>query len=117
MSFNDVMAKALEQAKALQKQVTEAATEAAEQMKPHIEQSLEKARELQATLARQAGESSEVAAKSAEVARGHINEYIKMGSEAMRESAELTRQTTLKMVDQSKKIVDAASAAMSKKPE
>ncbi len=117
MSFNDVMAKALEQAKALQKQVTEAASEAAEQMKPHIEQSLEKARELQATLARQAGESSEVAAKGAEVARVHLNEYIKMGSEAMRESAELTRQTTLKMVDQSKKIVDAASAAMSKKQE
>ena len=50
--------------------------------------------------------------------RGHLSEFIRIGSEAMRESAELTRQTTLKMVDQSKKIVDAANAAAtSKKPE
>jgi hypothetical protein len=35
----------------------------------------------------------------------------------MKESAEQTRQTAQQMVDQSKKIVEAASAAISKKPE
>jgi len=115
--FNDAMDKALAQARELQKQMTAAATDAAAQMKPHLEQSLEKARELQATLSRQAGESGEVAAKGADVARAHLDEFMRMGSEAMRESAELTRQTTLRMLDQSKKIVDAASDAITKKPE
>jgi hypothetical protein len=117
MGFNELMTRALAQAKELQKQVTLAANEAAEQMKPHVEQSLVKARELQDTLSRQAGESSEVAAKGAEVARAHLNDYLRMGGDAMRESAALTRETTLKMVEQSKKIVEAANAALSKKPE
>ena len=118
MAFNDALEKALAQARELQRQITEVATDAAEQMKPHLEQSIVKAREIQETLTRQAGEQSEVAAKGAEVARAHVSEFLKMGSEAMRESAELTRQTTLKMVEQSKKIVEAASAAAtSKKPD
>ena len=117
MNFNDALEKALAQARELQRQITEVATDAAEQMKPHLEQSMVKAREIQETLARQAGEQSEVAAKQAEVARAHLNEFVKMGTEAMRESAELTRQTALKMVDQSKKIVEAAASATSKKPD
>jgi hypothetical protein len=108
----------LAEAKELQKTVTAAANDAAEKMKPQVEQSLERARQLQETLARQAAQQSEVASKGAEAARGHLSEFIRIGTEAMRESAELTRQTTLKMVDQSKKIVDAANAAAtSKKPE
>jgi hypothetical protein len=112
-----VLDRILEQARELQKTITAAANDAGEQMKPHVEQSLVRARELEATLRRQAAEQSEVASKGAEVARTHLNEFIRIGSEALRESAELTRQTTMKMVDQSKKIVDAANAATSKKPE
>ncbi len=111
MNFNDAMDRALAQARAMQKQVTEAVNKTAEQMKPHVEKSLEDARELQATLSKHAEESGELAAKQAHATLGHVNDYIKMGGEALRESAERTRETALKMVDQSRKIVDAARAA------
>jgi len=117
MDFNSAMERALAQARELQKQVSAAASDAAEQMKPHLEQSLEKAKELQATLGKHATESGEIAAKSTETARAHLNDFIRMGGDAMRESAEQTRQTALKMVEESRKIVEAASEAISKKPE
>jgi hypothetical protein len=83
-------------------------------MKPHLAQSIESAKTMQATLAAHAAQQSTIASKSAEGALSNLNEYIKMGSEAMKESIEVTRATTLKMVDQSKKIVDAANSAISK---
>jgi hypothetical protein len=43
-----------------------------------------------------------------------LGDFIKMGNEAMKESVQLTRETTLKMVDQSKKVVEAANAAILK---
>jgi hypothetical protein len=58
MDFNDAMERALAQAREIQRQVGEATTNAAEQMKPHLEQSLESARELQKTLAKHAENSS-----------------------------------------------------------
>jgi len=104
MNSNNALERALALARDIERQVTAAASEAADQMKPHLEQSLRMARELQDT------------AKGADVAR-HLRDFIAMGSDAMRESAELTRQTAATMVEQSKKIVDAASAARPKKPE
>ncbi|MBD5656477.1 MAG: hypothetical protein IAI50_15040 [Candidatus Eremiobacteraeota bacterium] len=115
MNFNDAMARALAQARDLQKQAIDAATNAAEQMKPHIAKSLEDAKTLQATLSEHAAESGEAASVQAQAALGHIGDYIRLGTQAMRESAEATRETAVKMVDQSKKIVDAAADAMSKK--
>ena len=73
----------LAEAKELQKTVTAAANDAAEKMKPQVEQSLERARQLQETLTKQAAEQSEVASKGAELARGHLTEFIRIGSEAM----------------------------------
>ena len=114
MNFNDAMEKALSQAREMQKQAIEAVNTAAEQMKPHIQKSLENARELQTTLNRHTAESSEIASRQAQTALGHVSEFIAMGSQAMRESAEQTRETAMKMVEESKKVVDAASAAVSK---
>jgi len=115
--FNDAMQKALAQAREMQKNISAAATEAADKMKPHVEQSIENAKAMQATLAEHAAKQGEIASKSADGALSHLGEYLKMGSEAMKESVQLTRETTLKMVDQSKKIVDAANAAISKERE
>jgi hypothetical protein len=112
--FNDALTKALAQARDVQKNITAAATEAAEQMKPHIEKSIDSAKAMQATLSRHAAESGVTSSKGAEGAMGHLGDFIKMGNDAMKESVDLTRATTLKMVDQSKKIVDAANAAISK---
>ena len=51
---------------------------------------------------------------AAEGAMAQLGDFIKMGNEAMKESVQLTRETTLKMVDQSKKVVEAAKAAILK---
>ena len=114
MNFNDALSRGLAQARELQKQAIEAANNAAEQMKPHIEKSLENARELQATLNEHAAESGDQASQQAHTALGYVSDYLKMGAEAMRESAGATREAAIKMVDQSKKIVDAATEAMTK---
>jgi len=115
MNFNDAMERALAQAREMQRQVAAAATTAAEQMKPQIEQSLESARELQKTLAKHAAESSEIAAEQTKSAMTHLNDFMRMGGEAMRESVEQTRDVTLKMVDESRKVVESMVAAASHK--
>jgi NTP pyrophosphatase (non-canonical NTP hydrolase) len=118
MSFTEAMDRALAQARELQKQVAEAVNKTAEQLKPHVEKSLEDARELQATLSKHAEETGEVASKQAQVTLGYVNDYIKMGNEALRESAERTRDVAVKLVEQSRRVVDAAAAAAkSKEPE
>jgi DNA anti-recombination protein RmuC len=117
MAFNDALARALAQAREMQKQAIEAANTAAEQMRPHIAKSLENAKEMQATLNEHAAESGAFAAQQAHVALGHLSDYIKMGTEAMRESADATRSTAVKMAEESKKIVEAATEAMTKAPD
>jgi dihydropteroate synthase len=118
MNFNDAMDRALAQARAMQKQVADAVNKTAEQLKPHVEKSLEDARELQATLSKHAEETGEIASKQAQATLVHVNDYIKIGNEALRESAERTRETAVKLVEQSRKVVEAASAAAkSKEPD
>ncbi len=117
INFNDAMSKALFQARAMQKQILDASTAQAEAVKPHLEKSLQDARELQATLTAHATETSAVAAKATESAIAQVTDYIRIGTEAMRESAEQTRAATIKMVDHSKNVVDAAAEAMSTRRE
>lgn len=111
MNFNDLLDRALAQAREMQRQAGEAAVQAAEQMKPHIEQSLQNAREVQEKLARHATESGDMAAAQSKSTLGYVGEFIAMGSEALRESVEQTRATAVKMAEQSKKIVDQVAAA------
>ena len=85
---------------------------AAEQLKPQLEQSLASARELQKTLAKHAEASSEIAAEQTQHAMGYVSEFLKMGAEAMRESAEQSRETALKMVDESRKVVESMAATL-----
>ena len=111
MNFNDLLDRALTQAREMQRQAGEAAAQAAEQMKPHIEQSLQNAREVQEKLSRHAKESGDVAAAQTQSALGYVSEFIAMGSDALRESVEQTRETAMKMAEQSKKVVDQVAAA------
>jgi hypothetical protein len=117
MSWNDTMEKALAQARELHRQMSEAAGKAAEDMKPHLQQTLTKAQELQTILSKHATETSATAAQHAQTASGHLGDFIRMGSEAMRQSAEETRATAIKMTEHAKKVVDSAVAATAKKPE
>ncbi len=116
MNFNDAMERALTQAREMQRQMGDAVNQAAEELKPRVERSLRDARELQNTLSRQVAESSETAASQTQSALGHLNDFIRMGGEAMRESAEQTRATAVKMVEESRKVVDSVSEAVNRRP-
>jgi hypothetical protein len=112
--FNDALQKALAQARQMQSSIAAAATDAAEQLRPHVERSLAEAKAMQATLGEHLAESSGAASQHAAGAMSLVTDFIKMGNDAVKESATLTRETALKMADQSKKVVDAANAAMAK---
>ena len=114
MDFNDAMERALTQAREMQRQMGEAASQAVGEMKPHLERSLRSAKDLQKTLNDNAVASSETAAAQAQSALGHLNDFVRMGGEAMRESAEQTRATALKMVEESRKVVDSMSDAINR---
>jgi DNA anti-recombination protein RmuC len=116
MDFNDAMDRALAQARELQRQAAEATTHAAEQLKPQLEQSLQYARELQKTLSKHAAETSELASEQTQHALGYLSDFVRMGNDAMRETAEQSRTTAMKMVEESRKVVESVAAAIGKRP-
>jgi ABC-type transporter Mla subunit MlaD len=116
MSWNETLNKVLAQARELQRSAAEAVTRTAEELKPQVQQSLDHAQELQATLAQHATESGRIAAEQSEALLGHLNEYVKIGQQALHDSVEQTRAAAVQMTEQAKKVVEAASAAMEQKP-
>ncbi len=116
MSWNDTLNNVLAQARELQRNAAEAINRTAEDLKPQVQKSIEQAQTLQATLARHATESGQTAAEQSQVLLGHLSEYVTIGQKALRESVEQTRTAAAQMTEQAKKVVDAAAAAMEKKP-
>ena len=112
MSFLD---RALAQARELQKTVNEAATKAADQMKPLLKESIDNAQRMQQSLSEHAAETSKLAADQTRVMMEHLGTFVKMGSEVMRESADQTRATAEKMLEESRKIYEAALSAAGRK--
>ena len=111
MSFTNALDQLLAQARAIQKNVNDAATKATEQMHPLIQESIHNASELQATLTKQASELTELTAAQAQSAIVHLNEFGKLGQEAAQKTAEQARQTLAQMAEQSKQVVDTMAAA------
>ena len=116
MNFNDRLEKALASARELQRTVGEALLKANDQLQPLIQESVKHAQDLQDTLSKHASESGAIAQQQTQAAMGHLNEYIKTGSDALRQSAEQARSAAQQMAEQSKKVVDAATAAMKQPP-
>lgn len=117
MSFNDTIQKALASAREMQRSAAEAVAKANDQMQPLIQESLRHAADLQSTLSKQAGERGAMAQQQAQVALDHLNTYMKMGSDALSQSADQARVVAQQMAEQSRKIVDSATAAMAKGPD
>ncbi len=115
MNFNDAFEKALGQAREMQRQAGAAVNEAADAMKPHIEKSLADARSLQQTLSRHTTESGDMTAEQTQMALGHLNDFMRLGGEAMRESVEQARETARKMAEQSRKVVDSMQSAANRR--
>lgn len=114
---NDLVNRALEQAKTLQKTVGEAIDKGREQAHPLISDAVAKAGDLKDTLVKQAAEAGEKAQPQLHNALGHLNEFIKIGKTAMESGVAQAHQQLGPLADQLKKTVDNATAAMGKKPE
>ncbi len=114
MNPNDIVDRMLAQARELQKNVAAAASSAAENAKPMLEESLKNAHDLQATLATHAQETGAVAGEQSQKAMGHLAEFMKMGTEAMQASAEHAREIAGKMMEQGRATVESATASMGK---
>jgi hypothetical protein len=122
-TMNEQIDKMLAQAKQLQHSMGEALSKTNDQLQPIIKEQLEAAQHLQETLSKHAGEAAQKAqpvikeqidnaqklltSDQAKAALGHVQSFIKTGSGALQESAEQTRVSVQKMVDQSKKIVES----------
>lgn len=117
MNVNETLDRMLAQAREIQRTTAEAATKTAENMQPLLKESVKNAQELQTTLSKHAVESSALASQQTQKALGHLGEFVKFGSEAMRQSAEQARTTAAKMVEQSREVVESMRAAKEKKPE
>lgn len=117
--WNAAVEQLLAQGRDFQKQMAEAMNRTAEDVKPQLHEAVRQAQELQATLGKHAVEASGIASAQAQTALGHLNEFVKIGSNAARESAEQARATAAQMADQARRMVEAAAAAAaaeSKKP-
>jgi phage-related minor tail protein len=117
MDFNERLEKALASARDLQRTVGEALSKANDQFQPLLQESVRHAQDLHSTLSKHAVESGAIAQQQTQVAMGHVNDYIKVGSEALRQSADQARDAAQKMAEQAKKVVDSTTAAMSKPPD
>jgi len=109
--FNDAVEQMLAQGREFQKQMAEAMNRTAEDVKPHLNEAVRQAQELQTTLSKHAVETSSIASTQAQAALGHLNEFVTIGASAARESAEQARVTAAKMADQARRMVEAATAA------
>ena len=115
MNSNEMIERALSSARELQRTMGDAASKTADQMKPLIEQSVKNAQDLQAAIADHAQKSGAIAQEHSKVAMGHLQEFIRIGSEAARASAEQARGYATQMAEQSRKAADSVAEAMQKR--
>lgn len=117
MNPNDIVERALHQAREMQKTVAAAVDQASTNMKPMLEESLKNGKELQESLGKYAAEAGTVAQEQTKSAMGHLQEFMRIGSEAMKSSSDIAAKQGQALLEQSRKTIESATAAMGKKPE
>ena len=117
MTSNEIVDRALKHAREMQKNIGEAMQKQSEAMTPLIQDSIKNAQELQSTLTKHAQESATMTQDQTQRALGHLQNFLRIGADAMRGSGEQVRAQVQQMVDQSKKAADSAAQAMGKKPD
>lgn len=115
MNTNELFDRALASARELQRNLGDAAAKGTEQMKPLLEQSLKNAQDLQATLSKHAQESGVIAQAHTERALGHLQEFIRIGGEAVRASSAQAREYATQMAEQSRQAAQSVADAMAGK--
>jgi hypothetical protein len=109
--WNDAVEQMLAQGREFQKQMSDAMNRAAEDVKPQLAEAMQQAQQLQATLLKHAAETGSIASTQAQAALGHLSEFVKIGGNSVRESAEQARAAAAEMADQARRMVEAATAA------
>lgn len=111
---NDAVKRALEQAREMQKKIGDAVNKQHEEMKPLIEQSVKSAQDLQTTLTKHAQESGIITQEQTQRALGHLQNFMRIGADAMKATAEQTRAQVQQMMDQSKAAAESTAEAVGK---
>jgi hypothetical protein len=115
--YTDLVTKALDQAKALQKTVADAISKSAEQAHPLIDDALTKAGDLKETLAHGAADATEAAKPHLEGALGHLNGFIALGKSALETGVAKAHEQLEPLAEHVKQTIASTTAAMGKKPE
>jgi ABC-type transporter Mla subunit MlaD len=114
---SDLVTKALEQAKALQKTVSDAISKSAEQAHPLLDEAVNRANVLRETLAHGASSATEQAKPHFEGALGHLNGFIAMGKSALETGVAKAHEQLEPLAEQVRKTIESTTEAMGKKPE
>ena len=111
---NDFVDKALKQAREMQKNIGEAVNKHSESMEPLLKESMKNAQELQSTLTKHAQESATITQEQTQRALGHLQNFMRLGADAMRAQGEQARAQMQQMMDQSKKAAESTAEAVGK---
>jgi ABC-type transporter Mla subunit MlaD len=114
---NDLIAKALDQAKALQKTVGDAISKSAEQAHPLLDEAVTRANTLRETLVRGAASATEGAKPHLDGALSHINRFIALGKSALETGVAKAHEQLGPLAEQVRKTIESTTEAMGKKPE
>jgi ABC-type transporter Mla subunit MlaD len=114
---DDLIAKALDQAKALQKTVGDAISKSAEQAQPLLNEAVARANVLKETLAHGAANATEQAKPHFEGALSHLNGFIALGKSALETSVAKAHEQLEPLAEQVRKTIESTTEARGKKPE
>ena len=107
----------LKHAREMQKNIGDALQKQSEAMTPLIKDSMKNAQEMQNTLTKHAQESAALTQEKTQRALGHLQNFMRIGTDAMRGSGEQVRAQVAQMMEQSKKAAESAAQAVGKKPD
>ena len=114
---NDLITKALDQAKALQKTVGDAISKSAEQAHPLLDEAVTRANVLRDTLVHGAANATEQAKPHLDGALGHLNSFISQGVSALETGVAKAHEQLGPLAEQVRKTIESTTEAMGKKPE
>ena len=116
MMNNDLVTKALDQAKALQKTVFDAIGKGAEQAQPLLDEAITRANDLTDTLVHGAANAGEQAKPHLDSALGHLGSFIALGKSALDTGLAKAHEQLEPLAEQLKKTIESTTAAIGKKP-
>lgn len=114
---NDLITKALDQAKVLQKTVGEAISKSAEQAQPLLDDAVTRASALRETLVNGAANATGAAKPHLEGALSHLNGFIALGMSALETGVAKAHEQLEPLAEQVRKTIESTTASMGKKPE